>query len=562
MPHITRKCAAAITVGCALALHTAIAMAAGAPGPGKGNPLDSLPVPQPVQPSTVQVDIVKKDAEPALQRLLDTHITPSRFQISGVHALPFELIAAEFAPMANREVTIAELLKAADKVTRLYQARGYPLSFAFLPTQKFENRVVVVNVVEGYVGSIEVTGNPGRAKRRLLRIAEQLKDERPLRRDTFERVSAILAMQPGVHIVASVQPPARTDGAGAMTLAVKRRPVTTGLGIDRATARLRGVVSVSENGLTPLGEQITLSALAPPGPQHEHYYGVTYAQPLGTRGTIFQLNFSDYKTRPEYPALAAVQFQPSYRTHTKRIAATLSHPFILDGRRNLTLAGGVYAADNHSTYTRSVPAPDPVVTIGSGIRALSAEFNWRTFSEKNSTNASGGIYHGIDGLGAGLDNSIADLGFTRVKATLIHTRQLPNRFGVTLAASGQYSDSVLPLSEQITFGASQFGLAYPASEITSDRGWGWSLELNRSWAPAMPYLKQVQPYLMTDASHVRGKTGDVTHRNIASIGVGIRFGAAPRYSLDLSIAQPVGETPTNASRRSPRLNLTYFYQFE
>ena len=40
------------------------------------------------------------------------------------------------------------------------------------------------------------------------------------------------------------------------------------------------------------------------------------------------------------------------------------------------------------------------------------------------------------------------------------------------------------------------------------------------------------------------------------------FGDAPRYSLDLSIAQPVGELPTNADSRSPRLNLTYFYQFE
>jgi hypothetical protein len=32
--------------------------------------------------------------------------------------------------------------------------------------------------------------------------------------------------------------------------------------------------------------------------------------------------------------------------------------------------------------------------------------------------------------------------------------------------------------------------------------------------------------------------------------------------MDVSVAQPVGDKPTNASHRSPRINLLWSYQFD
>ena len=160
---------------------------------GQGNPLDNLPKLEPSPAPAVTVDIQPQALDPAMQRLLASRIVPSRFKIAGVESIPFELVAAEFAPLTNREVTVAELLQAANKVTQIYQAKGYPLSFAFVPAQTFQDNIVEINVVEGYVSTVKIEGNPGASEERLRSIAEQLKEDRPLSRDTFDRITTILS---------------------------------------------------------------------------------------------------------------------------------------------------------------------------------------------------------------------------------------------------------------------------------------------------------------------------------------------------------------------------------
>jgi len=76
-----------------------------------------------------------------------------------------------------------------------------------------------------------------------------------------------------MRIKATVRPPENTDGASEMTLDVSRKPITTSFAVDTATSSLRGIFSVTENGLTPLGEQVTLSTIAPRGPSREEYVG-------------------------------------------------------------------------------------------------------------------------------------------------------------------------------------------------------------------------------------------------------------------------------------------------
>ena len=108
-----------------------------------------------------------------------------------------------------------------------------------------------------------------------------------------------------------------------------------------------------------------------------------------------------------------------------------------------------------------------------------------------------------------------------------------------------------------------FGLAYPAGEIAGDKGWGVALELNRSFPIAdVKYLKQVQPYILADSAQATSNGLLSAKSDIASIGFGVRFGDQRHYSLDLSIAKPIGDIPVNADERALRLNLSYSYQLD
>ncbi|QRX83036.1 ShlB/FhaC/HecB family hemolysin secretion/activation protein [Glaciimonas sp. PAMC28666] len=535
--------------------------------PLQGNPIDTLPLPEAAPRAPMTINVQPQAIDPALVKLLNSHLVPSRFQISGVKTLPFDQIAAQFAPFANHDTTVAELLTAANKVTQMYREQGYPLSFAFIPAQNFENNIVVVTIVEGYVKNVKVEGNPGNGENRLKAIAEQLKEGRPLRQDTFERVAGILSLQPGVQVVANVPPPTTTDGGTDMILTVKRKPVTAGIGADYRQPGIRGLLTATENGLTPLGEQITVSTLQPGGSLHEKFYAINYVQPIGTDGVLAKVNWSDYRSEPESQSLDSLQFQPRYQTKTVHVGAAVSYPIFLDNTHNLTATGGIYAAENSETFTRSVPTTPMSVQLSSQVRVLSAEGAWTTASPSTDKFAQirqigVGLYKGIDGLGASRQNSNVDLSFTRITVQASQSNQLPGGFGVAFAGSAQYSNNILPTSEQIGFGGKLFGLAYPVGELAGDKGWGVSAEINRLFAVDMVYLKSVQPYILIDHSRVYANSGPLTHDTLGSIAIGARFAGGRIYSFDLSLAKPVADKPFGSDSRSPRVNAMYSYQME
>jgi len=561
--------AAVIAVSSAYYLMASYSLPAHADGrsPLQGNPADTLPKAEAPPSAPVTISIQTQAVDPALQKLLASHLTPSRFQIAGVKTLPFDQIAALFAPLANRDTTVAELLAAANKVTQMYQDRGYPLSFAFIPAQSFENNVVVVTVVEGYVKNVKIEGNPGGNEERLKRIAEQLQQERPLRRATFERVAGILSLQPGVKIVANVAPPTTTDGAADMVLTVKRRPVTVGVGADYRQPGIRGLLTASTNGLTPLGEQVTVSTLQPSGPQDEKYYAINYVQPIGNDGLLGKLNWSNYRAQPENSALEGVDYLARYQTKTVHAGGSLSYPVILDNTHSLTVTGGAYSAENSQVFTRSVPATPMTLELSSQVRVLSAEAAWvdvKTGPEKlqQTRQLSVGVYKAVSGLGTRSEHSNVDLGFTKVTLQAAQSNQLPGGFGVAVATSVQYSSNILPTSEQIGFGGKLFGLAYPVGELAGDKGWGVSAEINRLFPMTYTYLKTVQPYFLVDHSRVYSNSGPLTHDTLGSVALGVRFSDGRYYTLDLSLAKPVGDVPINSSSRSPRVNASYSYQLD
>ncbi|MDX2214529.1 MAG: ShlB/FhaC/HecB family hemolysin secretion/activation protein [Oculatellaceae cyanobacterium bins.114] len=81
-----------------------------------------------------------------------------RFEIVGSTVFGEADWAALTAPYLNRNLTFAELLQVRSAVTQLYVSRGYINSGAFLPPQEPVNGVVTIQVMEGRVEAINVTG--------------------------------------------------------------------------------------------------------------------------------------------------------------------------------------------------------------------------------------------------------------------------------------------------------------------------------------------------------------------------------------------------------------------
>ncbi|HYS65041.1 MAG TPA: POTRA domain-containing protein, partial [Paraburkholderia sp.] len=318
----------------------------GSPAAG-GNPLDSLPqIKAPDKGPNVTVQVAPQ--APQLQELLARHLTPTRVQVEGVKSIPFDDVAQRFTPLVGKDTTIGDLIQVANGVTKLYQDRGYALSFAFIPAQTFEGGVVRVTVVEGYVSAVKVTGKPGAVENRIRAIADHITADRPLRRATFERYINVLGLLPGVKVAANVPPSQNTDGATTLELNVDRKPFDVSTGIDFNHPGVQGLLSATENGLTALGEQLSVSALLPKGRDNVTYLAAHGAAPIGSNGLLAKIDASHYRGNPvDNPGL------PSYVERTvinDKIGGSLAYPILLSNTQSLIGTATVYASHDEDRY--------------------------------------------------------------------------------------------------------------------------------------------------------------------------------------------------------------------
>ena len=145
--------------------------------PSTAYPMQNLPRVETPSAPRVNTQVQVQAPNPRLAALLAASIMPQRFDVTGVHAVPFKEVAALFSPMTGKTVHVADVLAAASKIATLYKDHGYALSFGYVPTQNFSDGVVHIVVVEGYVADVEVKGEPGNMERRIRAIAQHIVKE-------------------------------------------------------------------------------------------------------------------------------------------------------------------------------------------------------------------------------------------------------------------------------------------------------------------------------------------------------------------------------------------------
>jgi hemolysin activation/secretion protein len=548
-------------IGCLLGI--AVVSSAQAQVRAPANPLQTLPRTETPRQAPVQVNVQAPNE--ALQALLAKHITPTRFDVVGVKAIPFADVAALFAPMRGKDITIGQLVEAANKVTEMYRKRGYALSFAFIPGQDFAQGVVRVTAVEGYVSKVDVRGDAGNMDKRIRAIAARVVGERPLRQETFERYTQLLGQLPGAKVSANVPAPTTTDGATTLVLDVTRQRYDLSYGLDFNHPGTQGVFSLLENGATPLGEQLSVSTLFPNG-GGQRLYNATWLEPFGSDGWQGKVDASRYWGRPD-----TGDQLPDYLDHQlsqDRLALSALYPIKLTNSERLNLTVSTYASKQDDRY-RNVDN-GVIVALQSSVRVLSTELSWVKVSGKHSRQFSFAVAHGFDAFGAysrAVTNLPVELGiatpdvkFTRYTMNLALADPWPHGFGTVFRAMGQYSNNSLPSTEQINFGGPSFAYAYDPGDAAGDSGWAASGEINRGFTVASKWLTSLTPYIVYQSARVYLNGAKPLIDRLDSAAVGFRASDGKHYSIDFALARPTGDRPPESNDRKTRWNLTFSYK--
>lgn len=509
---------------------------------------------------------------------LDTLIEVKHIQFIGGTRYNINVLSEPFAAYIGKKVPLKNLLVATQSITKLYQQDGYILSYAYLPTDNFIHGTLKIGLVEGYIANTRIQSENAAIGRWLTKLSQRMMAEKPLTQYSFERYSILMSRTPDAKVIATAKNPDNIYGATLLDVKVdypRHWNVTTAL--DSRKGVYSGVLNATLSGFTPYAEQFGVATLLPlDSKNRDQYLGLNYQQYLGSNGLSLQTRGSYYKQEPkDYTDVLTLYPQDitlSSRTEQTQYSGgvVLSYPLQLTRKRQWTVSGGVdyleksYNLKSRARFNTLNNALLDLEDQNQRMRYPAAELALTGYQEYTqsywSTRAS--VRKGINGALASSSVPWGDLGFTRWKLTGDAVYLMAEKWRLSASAEGDWSDNDLPEAEHVTFGGLRFGRGYPDGEATGDYGYGGQVEMrymhNREKGD---WLKTIQPYAVLDTAHTWYNSPIFRAQKLASYAVGVTLSDNKHYSLSLEGARPIGDLPSDSSRRDWRFNATLTYNF-
>lgn len=517
-----------------------------------------------------QIPSVSREIPTQPKLPIDTEFYLEGIQIEGGTVYEFDQIAALFMDLIDRKVTLRDILAVTQQITQRYQDDGYALSYAYIPVQDLSRGQVLITLVEGYISEHTLHGNIGPVERRIHQMVKPLLEERPLRRETFERYTSLISRIPGITLAARVEPPLTTDGGVELTTEARRQAfdATAHLQKDKGDD-LQVLGTIISNSQTSLGEQLSLSLLAPPGKDFERYVRMDYSQYVSGEGTRLNLYASKFTSDPdEIYRIGAAKVEQS-RTNL-RASIGLTHPFKISPSEIINAGVRLYGVNDKRDYARLVPTPvvKKAIQQKHNVRVLAVEGEWKQALGKQLRIVSGGLYQGLNTLGANnelhvMDQQLnfdkPDANFTRLRLAAMQSNRFLDNWQGVISAAFYWSQDSLPESEQVVFGDRNFGRGYADDQAYGDKGWGLGYELGYSYRLENDWLRLVQPYAAMDYARSWFNRDGYKSR-LSSGALGVRLADNHYYNLGLEVAKPLADRAYDTGNRSIRYGVTLSYR--
>ncbi|MCD5364010.1 ShlB/FhaC/HecB family hemolysin secretion/activation protein [Chromobacterium aquaticum] len=522
--HITRHIAP-----CAHPYHLLLALAWSAPAlaqlPDAGQSLRDIESTRPqLAPSIApelelsapsRPEVVEPDSGPRLR--------VAGFRFSGNTAFDAATLAPLLQDLAGRELGMAELSAAAERLTRFYQRHGYLLARAYLPPQEIEAGEVSIAIQEGHYGAVELD-NASRTRDQVLRAPLRGLEGRLVERDALDEALLRLNDLPGVNVRATLRPGTQ---AGRSDLLLQAQPgalLSGGVELDNYGGKYTGEYrlggSLNLNSPLTLGDQLSLRAMGSDGRQQ--YQRISYQLPLGPWLTRLGAAYSNMEYRLGR-SLSDLGMHGNARITSGFVSQALRRG------RNFSLHGQLLYEDKQlkddiefdgsrsvkraRLWTATLSANGQDGLGGGGLSQLSLAY-------------SAGELRMEDPLAQWWDYLTTDTqgSFGKLSLSGVRLQRLSTRLSLYAQLNAQWASRNLDSSEKISLGGPYAVRAYPAGDASGDEGWIGNLEARYAAWPG------VQAALFYDYGQTRankrgwGQLNPRLQRGALGLGLGWQQG--------------------------------------
>jgi hemolysin activation/secretion protein len=263
--------------------------------PAAGGAVQQIPhVPKlPRREPELRIEQVPAAAAPIAAGL---RIAVDHLRVEGARAfaVPVLLKAIGFRPGAR--LNLDELDELAAKITAYYRARGYFVALAYFPPQHVEDGTVIVRVLEGIYGKVELRNRSALSSTLVRRLLGPVETGRLVEAQALERGLLLLSDLPGVDVKSTLLPGASVGSSNLIVGLAPGPRVSGSIDADNAGSRYTGAqrlgLTLNINNPSGNGDVFTVRALA------SAHAGLKYGR------FAYQRQFGQAKAGIAYTALA------------------------------------------------------------------------------------------------------------------------------------------------------------------------------------------------------------------------------------------------------------------
>lgn len=498
------------------------------------------------------------------------------FQVDGNTVLDAQSIEKAVYPYLGPGRSLDDVERARQKLESAYRENGYSSVLVEIPEQDVVEGRVVLQVVEGKVERLKITGSRyyslGKIREGLPALAAGSVPHMP---SVQEQVGQ-LALESGDRQLTPILRAGSTPGRMEAEIRVDDRlPVHGSLEMNgmntEHTSRSRLIASLRYDNLWQLFHSASLQfQVSPENADEVQVWSGTYVLPTGWANTRLALYGVGIQSNNN---LGAAVGGTNVIGNGTIFGARLVKPFAPVGDYLHNLSVGV----DYKNFDQTTRAGQDSRSSGTGTRApirylpfmVGYEGIWRGNASVFSANLAG--HFSIRGLG----NDQQEFEDKRYKAqsnfiyftgNLKHQQELPHDMQLVARFSGQVADSPLISNEQFALGGMQTVRGYHQTQQLGDDGVNLSVELyspNLAGPLDWAFTQNLRAMAFFDWGYLwilDPLPANPSYYKLAGTGVGLRTQWFKHWIGELDVGIPL-YTQSTISAGKPRVDFRFAYEF-
>jgi len=233
----------------------------------------------------------------------------------------------------GQNITLEQLFEIKNQIEQLYLDEGYVSSGAFLPAQKIENEILVIEVVEGSLAAIEIEGLSKLSQKYIESRLPKL--EEPLNANDLNKHLARLKQDPLIDEV-SGELRLIAPGKNLLFLEVEEnKPIQTQLSLRNTFSptigNLGGTANIAHQNLLGFGDRASFGYTITEGLDR---YGVEYSIPFNITDGRVALSYDNANSKLIEEIISVFDIQADF----EGFGLVIDQPVVIDERQKLAFS--------------------------------------------------------------------------------------------------------------------------------------------------------------------------------------------------------------------------------